>query len=136
MDTKLGDSFQVDGKLPDSYSEGILGYARGRLSIKSFISALSDAVIRGIDDGFARASITIVDNEENSRISIGVARQKDNNCDVSWRMKVQGGEVTGDVTVNCKQKRWKKKVRQLLHGKCDAALPQDTEATMKLVFIK
>lgn len=133
---KLRDSFRVDGEIPESHSEGILGYARGRLSIKSFISALADAVVRGMNDGFTRASIAIIDNEENSRVSMGIARQKDNNFVVSWRMKVQGGEVSGDVPVNCKNKSWEKEVRQLFHAKCDAALPLDTEATMKLVFRK
>ncbi len=113
MWVQLSDSFQVDGELADSHLEGILGYARGRLSIKSFISVLSDAVVRGMDDGFARASITIVDNEENSRISIGVARQTDNNCDVSWRMKVQRGEVTGDVTVELQTKEVEKRGKAL-----------------------
>ena len=133
MGTKFSDSFQEDSK---PSSEGILGYARGRLSIQSFTLALTNAVIHGIDDGFARATVTVVDKDENSRILIGVARLTDNNCNVSWRMKVQGGEFTGDVTVNCKKKKWRDEMRRHVYEKCNAALPQDTEARMKLVLRK
>ena len=133
MGTKFSDSFPRDDKRA---SEGILGYARGRLSIQSFILALADAVIRGMDDGFARATVAVMDKDENSRILIGVARRTDNDCDVSWKMKVRGGEVAGDVTVNCKKKKWRDEIRQLFYARCNAALPQDTEATMKLVLRK
>ena len=80
MGTKSSDSFETDGTL---VSEGILGYVRGRLSIESLISALADALIRGMTDGFARATVAIVDKDENIRILIGIARLTDNNCNVS-----------------------------------------------------